>query len=139
MNFQTLLKMGVVTGILMNAFDIIVQGLLLAGFYTAPVFRKPEDEIVYLVLTDFAAAFVFVWLYLKLGRATTGRGVAGGATFGFYAGVLYSFPMFYAMHLLFNGYTSELAWINTVYQVLVYVIIGAAAGALNKARPVVPR
>ena len=138
MNFQTLLKLGIVTGILMNVFDIGVQGLLLAGFYTAPVFRKPEDEIVYLVLADFAAAFVFVWLYLKLGSAT-GPGVAGGATFGFYAGVLYSFPMFYAMHLLFNGYTSELAWINTVYQVLVYVIIGAVAGALNKARPVVPR
>jgi hypothetical protein len=56
---------------------------------------------------------VFVWVYLKLGNAT-GPGVAGGATFGFYAGVLYSFPMFYATHLLFNRYTSELAWINTV-------------------------
>jgi hypothetical protein len=39
------------------------------------------------------------------------------------------------MHLLFNGYTSELAWINTVYQIIVYVIVGATAGALNKARP----
>ena len=133
MNFKALLKLGIVIGILMNAFDLIVQGVLLAGLYTAPVFRKPEDEIVYLVLTDFVAAFVFVWLYLKLGSAT-GSGVAGGATFGFYAGVLYSFPMFYAMHLLFNGYSFELAWINTVYQVLVYAIMGATAGALNKAR-----
>ena len=138
MNSKALLKLGIVIGILMNAFDIIVQGVLLAGLYTAPVFRNPEDELVYLVLTDFVAAFVFVWLYLKLGSAT-GPGVRGGATFGFYAGVLYSFPMFYAMHLLFNGYTSELAWINTVYQVLVYVIMGATAGALNKARPAAPR
>jgi hypothetical protein len=137
-NSKALLKLGIVIGILMNAFDIIVQGVLLAGLYTAPVFRKPEDEIVYLVLTDFVAAFVFVWLYLKLGSAT-GPGVAGGATFGFYAGVLYSFPMFYAMHLLFNGYSFELASINTVYQVLVYVIMGATAGALNKARPAAAR
>ena len=71
---------------------------------------------------------------LKLGSAT-GPGVAGGATFGLYAGVLYSFPMFYAMHLLFNGYTSGLAWINTVYQITVYVIVGATAGALNTRRP----
>ena len=134
MDFKMLLKLGIVTGVLLNAFDIIVQGLLLAGMYTAPVFRKPEEEIVYLVLADFAAGFVFAWVYLKLGSAT-GPGAAGGATFGFYAGVLYSFPMFYAMHLLFNGYTSELAWINTVYQIVVYVIIGATAGALNKARP----
>ena len=88
MNSNALLKLGIVIGILMNAFDIIVQGVLLAGLYTAPVFRKPEDELVYLVLTDFVAAFVFVWLYLKLGSAT-GPGVTGGATFGFYAGVLY--------------------------------------------------
>ena len=134
MDFKMLLKLGIVTGVLLNAFDIIVQGLLLAGMYTAPVFRKPEEEIVYLVLADFAAGFVFAWVYLKRGSAT-GPGAAGGATFGFYAGVLYSFPMFYAMHLLFNGYTSELAWINTVYQIVVYVIIGATAGALNKARP----
>jgi len=130
MNFKVLLKLGIVAGILMSAFDIVVQGMLMAGLYAAPVFRNPEEEIVNLVLTDFAAAFVFVWLYLRLGSAT-GSGVAGGATFGFYAGVLYSFPMFYAMHLLFNGYTSELAWINTVYQILVYVIVGATAGALN--------
>ena len=77
MNSQALLKLGIVIGILMNAFDLVVQGVLLAGLYTAPVFRKPEDEIVYLVLTDFVAAFVFVWLYLKLGSAT-GPGVAGG-------------------------------------------------------------
>jgi hypothetical protein len=34
-----------------------------------------------------------------------------------------------------DSYTSELAWLNTVYQVIVYVIVGATAGALNKARP----
>ena len=134
MDFKTLLKLGIVTGVLMNIFDVIVQGTLMGGLYSAPVFRNPEEEIIYLVLADFAAAFVFVWIYLKLGSAA-GPGIGGGATFGFYAGVLYSFPMFYAMHLLFNGYTSELAWINTVYQIIVYVIVGATAGALNKARP----
>jgi hypothetical protein len=138
MDFKALLKIGIVAGVLMNAFDIIVQGTLMASLYTAPVFRNPEEEIVYLVLTDFVAAFVFVWIYLKLGSAA-GPGVVGGATFGFYAGVLYAFPMFYAMHLLFKGYTAELAWLNTVYQVIVYVIIGATAGALNKARPAASR
>lgn len=138
MNFKLFLKLGIVTGILMNAFDVIVQGILMASLYTAPVFRKPDDVIINLVLTDFAAAFVFVWLYLKLGRATP-PGVFGGVTFGFYAGVLYAFPMFYAMHLLFNGYTSELAWINTAYQIIVYVILGATVGALSRVRPAAAR
>ena len=138
MDVKTLLKLGIVIGVLLNMFDVIVQGTLMAGLYSAPVFRNPEEEIIYLVLADFAAAFVFVWIYLKLGSAA-GPGIGGGATFGFYAGVLYSFPMFYAMHLLFNGYTSELAWINTVYQIIVYMIVGATAGALNRARPLAPR
>jgi hypothetical protein len=41
--------------------------------------------------------------------------------------------------LLFNSYTSELAWINTVYLIIVYVIVGATAGPLNKARPAATR
>jgi hypothetical protein len=132
MDLKSLVKLGIVIGITMNILDIIVQGMLMARLYAAPVFRNPADEIVNLILTDFAAAFVFVWLYLKFGSAT-GRGVAGGSKFGLYAGVLYSFPMFYAMHLLFNGYTSELALINTIYQIAVYVVIGAIAGAMNRA------
>ena len=44
----------------------------MAGLYSAPVFRNPEEEIVYLVLTDFAAAFVFVWIYLNLGAHWAG-------------------------------------------------------------------
>jgi hypothetical protein len=70
MDFKVLLKLGIVTGVLLNSLDVIVQGVLMAGMYTAPIFRKPEEEIVYLVLTDFAAAFVFVWVYLRLGSAT---------------------------------------------------------------------
>ena len=49
MDFKALLKIGIVAGVLMNALDLIVQGTLMAGLYTAPVFRNPEEEIVYLV------------------------------------------------------------------------------------------
>ena len=62
MDFKALLKIGIVAGVLMNALDLLVQGTLMAGLYTAPVFRNPEEEIVYLVLTDFVAAFVFGWI-----------------------------------------------------------------------------
>jgi hypothetical protein len=41
--------------------------------------------------------------------------------------------------LLFNGYTSELAWINTAHQIIVYVILGATVGALSRVRPAAAR
>jgi hypothetical protein len=132
MNLTALVKLGVVTGVVMNVLDFIVQGNLLAGMYAAaPAFRNTNDVIPYLVLGDFVAAFVFCWAYLKLGAAT-GPGAGGGATFGFYAGVLVAFPTFIFIHLLINGIPYGLMWVLTLYSVIAYVILGAVAGALHK-------
>ena len=132
MDVKALLKLGVVTGIVMNVIDFVVQGNLMAGMYAAsPAFRDTNDVIPYLVLGDFVAAFVFCWAFLKLGGAT-GSGASGGATFGVYAGVLVSFPMYIFMHLLINNFPYSMAWMMTIYSVVIYVIIGAVAGALHK-------
>ena len=133
MNLTALVKLGVATGVVMNVLDVIVQGYLLAGMYAAaPAFRNTNDVIPYLILGDFVAAFVFCWAYLKLGAAT-GRGAAGGATFGFYAGVLIGFPTWIFVHLLVNGIPYGMMWMMTIWNVIAYVIIGAVAGALHKA------
>ena len=133
MNFKAFIKLGLVAGVVLNALDFVVQGVLLSHFYVGPSFRDVNDVLPQLVALDFVAGAVFVWLYLKLGAAT-GAGAGGGARFGWYAGMLYSFPMFIAMHLLFNGYSFQLAMINTVYQVAAYVVAGLAVGALNRDR-----
>ena len=132
MNLTALVKLGVVTGVVMNVLDFIVQGNLLAGMYAAtPAFRNTNDVIPYLILGDFVAAFVFCWAYLALGAAT-GPGAGGGAKFGFYAGVLVAFPTFIFIHLTINGIPYGLMWVLTVYSVIAYVILGAVAGALHK-------
>jgi hypothetical protein len=133
MDFKALVKLGVAAGLVLNVLDIAVQGGLLAHFYLGPTFRDTADLIPQLVATDFVAGFVFAWLYLKLGSAT-GAGPVGGARFGWAAGMLYSFPMYIAMHLLFNGYSFRLALINTVYQIFAYVVAGVTVGTLNRAR-----
>lgn len=125
------IKLVLVAGVVLNALDVLVQGVLLSGYYTGPSFRDVNDVLPQLIALDFVAGAVFVWLYWKFG-AVTGAGAPGGALFGWYAGMLYSFPMFIAMHLLFNGYSFHLAMINTVYQVAAYVIAGLAVGALNR-------
>ncbi len=133
MNLSALLKLGMVTGVVLNILDFIVQGNLLAGMYAAnPAFRNTADLVPYLVAGDFAAAFVFCWAYLKLGAAT-GAGAGGGAVFGLYAGVLIGFPTWIFVHLLVNGIPYGMTWILTIWQVIAYVIIGAVAGAMRKA------
>jgi len=127
------IKLTFVAGLVLNVLDFLVQGLLLSGYYVGPSFRDVNDVLPQLIALDFVAGAVFVWLYLKLGAAT-GSGATGGARFGWYAGMLYSFPMFIAMHLLFNGYSFQLAMINTVYQVAAYIVAGLAVGALNRDR-----
>jgi hypothetical protein len=133
MNVRALLKLGLVAGLVLNGLDIAVQGGLLAHYYTGPAFRDTGDLIPQLIATDFVAGFIFVWLYLRFG-AVTGPGAGGGARFGWFAGMLYSFPMYFAMHLLFNGYSLVLAVVNTVYQVAAYVVAGLAVGALHRER-----
>lgn len=133
MNLSALVKLGVVTGVVLNVLDFIVQGNLLAGMYAAnPVFRNTQDLVPYLIAGDFVAAFVFCWAYLKLGAAT-GPGAGGGATFGMYAGVLIGFPTWIFVHLLVNGFPYSMAWMATIWQVVSYAIIGAVAGAMKKA------
>jgi hypothetical protein len=133
MNMSALLKLGVVTGVVLNILDFIVQGNLLAGMYAAnPAFRNTDDVIPYLVAGDFVAAFVFCWAYLKLGAAT-GSGAGGGAAFGMYAGVLVGFPTWIFVHLLVNGVPYGMMWVLTIWTVIAYVIIGAVAGALRRA------
>lgn len=73
---------------------------------------------------------MFAAVYLRLGAGFDG--VAGGARFGAITGVLVSFPAQIFIFLLINGIPYSLAWINTVFGVLWYVVAGAVAGAMNK-------
>ena len=133
MKLTALLKIGIVVGLVMNVLDFIVQGNLLAGMFAAvPAFRQTTEMLPYLIVGDFVAGLVFAWAFLKLGSAA-GHGVAGGATFGLYAGVLIGFPTYIFVHLLLNGVPYGLMWVLTIYTALVYVVLGAVAGALHKA------
>ncbi len=130
MDFKKCLTIGVVVGIVVNVLDFVVQGNLLASYYSQPPFRQ-DNMVAWMVVGDFAAAFVFAWVYLKV-AGSFASGPAGGATMGFYAGVLVSFPSGIFMHLMFQGFPYALSWIWIIYSTVWYIIAGAIAGALNK-------
>jgi len=131
MNVKKLLLATVVVGVVMNIVDFVVHGQLLAGYYANLTLMKKETPIHWLVIGDFVAALVFVWVYDRV-LSSFGGGPKGGATYGLYAGILVNFPTWIFAHLLFEGLPYGLAWTWTLVGVVWCVIAGAVAGALYK-------
>jgi len=131
MNVKKCLIASAVVGVVLNVIDFVFQGQIMAATYAGmSIFRK-DMQIPLLVVSDFVVALVFVWVYDKV-RGSFGAGPAGGARFGFYAGVLVNFPAWIILNLLLVGFPYSLAWVWTIYGIVLSVIAGAVAGALYK-------
>ena len=130
MDFKKFLAIGLAVGIAANIADSLVHGQLLADFYAHPPFRQGVNP-GWMILGDLVAGFVFAWFYLAV-AGSFAPGVPGGATMGFYTGVLVIFPSAIFMHLMFEGFPYFLSWIWIVYGVAWYVCAGAIAGAISK-------
>ncbi len=131
MNVKKILLTAVAVGVVMNIFDFVVQGQLLAGYGAQFAFLKKEPPIPWLVVGDFVAALVLVWFYDRV-HGSFGTGPKGGATFGLYAGVLVNFPTWIFAHLLFVDFPYGLSWTWTIVGIVWGVIAGAVAGAVYK-------
>ncbi|HEY7925173.1 MAG: hypothetical protein ACHP85_15690 [Burkholderiales bacterium] len=131
MNVKKLLLATVVVGVVMNVVDFVVQGQLLAGYYANLALMKKEPPIPLLVLGDFVAVLVFVWVFDRV-RGSFAGAAKGGAIYGLYSGILINFPTWIFAHLLFEGYPYGLAWTTTLIGVAWCVIAGAIAGLIYK-------
>jgi hypothetical protein len=132
MNLGKLILAALVVGVVWNGWDFVVHGQILQSQYAGleALFRK-DAPMQWLVIGDFVAALVFVWVYDRV-YGSFGGGWKGGATYGFYAGVLASFPTWIFMNLLIVGFPYSLAWIWTIVGILAGVIGGAVAGMVYK-------
>ena len=133
MNVKKLLLATIAVGVVWNVLDFVVHGQILAGAYyskLATLFRA-DSPLAYLVIGDFVAALVFVWVYDRV-YGSFGGGPKGGATYGLYVGVLVNFPTWIFLNLLFVGFPYALAWIWTIYGIVAGVVAGAVAGATYK-------
>ena len=130
MPVSKLLVTAVVVGIVVNVYDLLVHGMLLQGpLYSKLPLMRTDMSVPLLIVTDFVAAVVFVWVYQRV-RSGFAPGAGGGATFGLYAGVLVNFPTWIACYLLLEGFTYGLAWAWILTGILWAVLAGAVAGAL---------
>jgi hypothetical protein len=133
MNVKKVLLTALAVGVVMNIVDFVVQGNLLAGYSAQfAVLKKAADlKIPWLVVGDFVAALVLVWVYDRV-HSSFASGAKGGATFGLYAGVLVNFPTWIFANLIFADFPYGLAWTWTIVGIVWAVIAGAVAGAVYK-------
>ena len=131
MKLQTLFVTALVVGVVANVFDFAVHGVLLAGplYSGLPTLMRTDASMPLLVLSDFVAALVFVWVYARV-RVAFPVGPRGGAIFGLYAGVLVSFPTWIVAYLLIAGFTYGLAWTWTIVGIAWCIVAGAVTGAV---------
>ena len=135
MRLRNVLLATVAVGVAVNVYDYILHAVLLQGplYSHLTGLMRPDASIPLLVLTDFVAALVFVWVYDRVHSAFA-PGPRGGATFGLYAAVLVGFPTWISCSLLIVGFTYGLAWAWTLAGLGWGLLAGAIAGGLYGAR-----
>ena len=129
MQVGRIIKTGLAAGVVANGWDFVMNTFVMPMLHRAPesVYLPAELMIERLVITDFVAAFVFVWFYDRV-HSLFGAGLKGGATYGLWAGILVSFPMWIMIANLFRGFPYVDAGIWTVYGIIWGVVVGAAVG-----------
>ncbi len=121
-----------VAGLVVNALDVLVQGKLLTdAYYSHLAWSRQDTPVYWFIVGDFVAVAVFIWVYGKVASAFS-DGAKGGACAGFVLGVLVNFPAWEFMHLMVRDFPYALTWIETVYGILWYVVMGAIVGAITK-------
>jgi len=121
-----------VAGLVVNALDFVVQGKLLTdAYYSNLAWARQDTPVYWFIVGDFVAVGVFIWVYGKVASAFS-DGAKGGAGAGFVLGVLVNFPAWEFMHLMVKDFPYALTWIDTVYGILWYVVMGAIVGAIMK-------
>jgi hypothetical protein len=129
MNVPKLVVAWLVVGVVMSVLDFLVHGLALGGYYRQLTFMRQGVSPALFVLVDLVFALVFVVVYDRL-YATASTSMGRGAVFGFWAGLLLSFPGNIGLYLMLNGFPYWLAWTWTLSGLITLTISGAVAGAL---------
>lgn len=126
-----------VGGVVANILDYLVYTFWLGPSFMAQntaLFNQDPGNIPWFIVGDFVAVLVFAWIFDKTSVAF-GTTPMDGAKAGAYLGIFAAFPSQIFMHLMFNGFPYSLAWINTIYFVVWYAIVGAVVAAMMKKGP----
>ncbi len=130
MNWTKVILAGVVGGVVRNIADFVMHGLIMGSTYTQypDVFDQEGVNPAWFFLVAITVALATAILFAKT-RECWGDGLAGGATFGFWVGLVALFASFYNP-LVIDGFPYFLAWCWGGIDLLGFVILGAIFGAI---------
>ena len=130
MNWSKALIAGVAGGVVVWVADFVFYGLILGNTHASyPIFRQDANPVVFLVPVLFMSIAAAI-LFAKT-RSSWGAGLAGGASFGFYLGLVGAFAQFFNS-LIFEGFPYFLDWCWGGTTLIVTVILGAVLGLVYK-------
>lgn len=132
MNWSKTLIGGVVAGIALSVANFILHGKIMAGTYLkySDVFEQEQANPVYFVVIAVFVAIAAAILFAKT-RSCWADGVVGGATFGFFLGLVPFFGYFYNS-LVYAGYPYYLGWCQGGIAVIGMVVTGSVLGLMIK-------
>lgn len=130
MNIRRILVGTIVLGIVANALDYLLNTYVFAAAWSALPFINATPPMQWLIIGDFAAAFMLMVAWDKFG-AMMGRGAGNGFKFGLFAGAFVNFPMTLLWSMYIKDFPYSLAWQMVVVATLWYGLLGAVAAMLD--------
>lgn len=130
MNMRRVLTGTVVVGIVANVLDYVLWNYVLTSWVAGMTFMVAEPPMMWMVIGDFAGAFMLMWAWDKMG-SSWGTGPANGFKFGAFIGALIAFPSTLFWQMFLDGFGYVLAWKMIILSVVFYGVLGAVAAALD--------
>ncbi|MFQ5739337.1 MAG: hypothetical protein ACE5JX_10025 [Acidobacteriota bacterium] len=131
MNWTRAIIAGAVGGIVLNLADFVMHGMIMSKTYAKyPIFIQEEGNPLWFFLLAICTGILAALLFAKT-RGSWSAGARGGATFGFWLGLVSFFPQFYNP-LIFKGFPYFLSWCWGGIIVIGLVIFGTVVGAIYK-------
>ncbi len=132
MNWGRIVLAGALAGLVTFFANFLLHGVIMAGEYAKySVFTKEEANPLWFLLIGICIGIPIAALFAKT-RKCWGPGLAGGATFGFFVGLVLFFQPFYNP-LVLQGFPYHLGWCMGGIDLIVAVLYGATVGLVYKA------
>ena len=131
MNIGKVIKTGIAVGITAIALDFVVWNFALSSYVAGLPFVNTTYAVAltWNLVGDLLGGLVFALVFDRV-RGSFGPGLAGGLTFGLYAGILINFPTWHAAHLYIKDWPYSASWVWTCAGILFGLVGGAVAGIM---------
>ena len=132
MNWTKIFLAGLVGGILSFLADFVMHPIILGSTYAKypDVFSQADGSPLWFLLLSLLIGFFVSLLFAKTRDCWAG-GWKGGATFGFYLGLVFFFAQFYST-LVIEGYPYFMSWCQGGAALISVTIMGLGIGLVQK-------